>query len=206
MSGSYDEIDLDMERDPDKMSRDELIKAVKSMKRFFDKYGQVDRRFRADDLYSRWTFRSPAGRWETVVAVDHDERPWTRVWTDKTGPDWAWRFLSSTKLEAAGPLGGGQNDPQPEVRIVDLSVGRGGQMVAVVTQRNVQWPSFGDGASLATAYHEGAGKGWKVVDRPGGGAAVETQHSSKATARTALLRAARAHAKALKIPVRTAGT
>lgn len=166
----------------------------------------VDRRFEVRQLGVGWMFLSPAYRWETITDIDEGtaggyEYAW-RVWTDLTGPDYAWRLPLHDKVHAVEPIMETAYPAEPEIRIMDMPHSRSGgpQIIAVITVRTARIPDFRH--ALVTARYGGAGKGWEVSDRPAGGALVTTQHPSKARARTALMAAVRAHAKALVVPIR----
>lgn len=157
-----------------------------------------DHRHYVEDLYVGARFFSPAARWETVTRVDDGGHLSfkSRVWTDKTGPDYAWRLYDEEKVDAVMPR------PEyfpvvPEVRVIDLAH----SMAAVVTCQHVEVPDFR--MSLVSAQHLGKGRGWQVLDWPGDGdGMVTTEHPDKPKARTALMAAARVHAKALGLKVR----
>lgn len=155
-----------------------------------------DLRPTAGELSQGWMLRSPLDRWEKVVRVRHDEKygP-VLVNTDKTGPEYAWRYFSSSKVTATPPPM--QFHGVPEIRIVETPW-HDGAMYAVPTLSTVN-PDRS--TVLVEAHFAGRGKGWKVSDRPGGGDLVVTEFDTKAKARAALRAAARAHAKALGVKV-----
>jgi hypothetical protein len=166
--------------------------------------GQRDPRVPVTHLETGWVFWSPFARLETVRAVDHDVS--SLVWTDFTGEDHPWRFFSTDQLVAMPPpayrdLG------QPELRIVELPRRHGsrGSINAVPTSRHVQIPDFRhtlvDAVPLADG---GEGRGWRVTDRPYG-RSTDKQHAdypTRAKARSAVMHLARAHARALGVPLR----
>ena len=163
---------------------------------------QPDRRYYARELDTGWAFRSPLDRWETITRLALD-LIWVRVWTAEVGPDWSYRFRDDERLHAVPPLAA-QFDRQPEVRILDLPgmprlLAAAPRMLAVLTFADVEIPDMARG--LADARRLGRGPEWTVSDRPGGGDEVTTRHASKAAAKTALRRVARAHAAALGIRV-----
>lgn len=165
---------------------------------------EVDRRYPPVELDTGWHFRSPIDRWETVSRVEIEGSAQypvaVRVWTDQTGPDYAWRLSYRDRVHAVPPTAE-YVAQQPEIRLVDLPRDSfsGGRYIAVLTFRAVAVPDFI--YTLVRAEHVAAG-GWAVCDRPAGGDEVVTRHPTKAHARTAVRRAARVHAKALGIPVR----
>jgi hypothetical protein len=140
-------------------------------------------------------FWSPAGRWEVVK--DHSDRsatsPQASIWTDKTGPDYAWAFWRSTKMPYL---------PDHEATRRRFVVVRESRDFIEVRVDESTRGFFGAGHTLLSAQAV-RGSGWKVTDRPGGGAGdVEVVAvPSKARARTEVNRRARAHAKKLGLAV-----
>jgi hypothetical protein len=140
-------------------------------------------------------FLSPAGRWETVTDCTpraHQSLV-IHVWTDQTGPDYAWQLWRTDKL--------------PYIPDRDA----GGQMYVVVRESahfiqacvSDSVRPFGSGHQLLFA-QQIRGEGWKVTDRPNGQDPEQVVCASKATARTDVGRRARAHAKHLGLTVLTA--
>jgi hypothetical protein len=160
--------------------------------------GCDDIRPRAEDLGRGWLLRSPLDRVETVTRVERDASYGPlRVWTAETG-DHPWLYWHAAKVDAVRPLQ--RLRGEPEIRIVEHS-GRDGPMYAVATSSTVHSPVRDSAAALVEAVYSKS-TGWTVAHRPDGGDVVTVACESKAKARTALMAAARQHAKALKIPVR----
>ena len=163
--------------------------------------GCDDVRPTAEDLYAGWLLRSPLERVETVERVEQEAPPYgpVRVWTKETGPDHCWIYPRWRKVDAVAPmqvfLG------KPEIRIVEYE-GRDRPMYAIATVSTAGRRPLGEGAGVLAEAGYSKASGWVVQDRPGGGDVVTIRCESKAKARTALLAAARAHGKALKVPVR----
>jgi hypothetical protein len=153
-----------------------------------------------EDLYQGWRFRTPMGRWETVTRVEQETKysP-VRIWTDKTGPEYSWKLNRWTKVKATPP--DYDNPGEPEIRIIEHTYSREAPMWAVLTSSHIR--NADTETVLVQAGYAGAGKGWTIVHYPNGGNEQAVEHAdSKAKARTALMAAARQHAKALKIRVR----
>lgn len=165
--------------------------------------GCDDTRPTADEIYKDWQIRSPLDRWETVTKVEYGgEHGPVLVWTDKTGPDYSWRYYRSTKVEAIRPAG--HLNGIPEIRIIEYSWGDG-PIHAVPTLSTIHRTDMM--RVLVEARYVGKGKGWNVVHRPNGRGEPVTIHcESKAKARTAVRAAAKLHAKALGVKVTTEAT
>lgn len=167
---------------------------------------EPDRRHRVGELWSGWRFLSPLARWETITNVvphgDPKHSYQSEIYTKETGPDYCWLLYDREKVEAVRPPSA--YTERPEIRIIDT--GRAPsttpKIMAVLTFEDVMIPSFASESVLVQAVYQGAGQGWKVVDRESGRTLVTTEHDSKAKAMAAVKAAARAHAKALKVKVR----
>lgn len=160
--------------------------------------GCDDIRPSADKLYPGWRFVSPLDRWETVerVAQETEYSP-MQVWTDKTGPDYAWLIPHWHKIDGNAPSS--RVHGTPEIRIIEYDYARDAPMYAVTTTDLIYRP--GNDNHLVEA-HYSRDHGWTVTHRPdGAGATVVIRCDSKAKARTALREAARRHAKALGVKV-----
>ncbi|MGJ3228888.1 hypothetical protein ACQEUV_26565 [Micromonospora aurantiaca (nom. illeg.)] len=161
--------------------------------------GCDDTRPPAEKLDVGWRFVSPLDRWETVERVERaNEYAPVQVWTDLTGPDYAWLIPAYRKVHAAAPAR--RLHGTPEIRVVEYKYARDAPMYAVpaldTTHRHdVEQP-------LVTAQYSRE-DGWRVFHRPDGGGdqVVIDCGRSKAKARTALRAAARQHAKALGVKV-----
>lgn len=160
--------------------------------------GCDDVRPKAEQLGEGWQFMSPLDRWETVVRTERaNQYAPVRVWTDKTGPDYAWLIPYFDRVDAAAPPLRWHGTP--EIRIVEYGYSREAPMYAVCTLDTIHRPETRD--ALVEAGYE-RGKGWWVRHRPdGGGDPVVVRCDTKAKARTALKAAARQHAKALGVKV-----
>lgn len=151
------------------------------------------------ELNVGWLFHSPAGRMEKVTDVDPGNGRLAyavRIFTEDTGPDYSWRIPRLDKVHALPPHPDGHPSAEPHLRIVELRE----SIIVVPAYRRQEIPAFR--LALATARFLGPGKVWELMDHPAGGEMVTTHHDTKAKARTALMAAARAHAAALKLPIR----
>ncbi len=165
--------------------------------------GCDDTRPTAEDLYQGWLLRSPLDRLETVTRVEQEGSygP-VRVWTDKTGPNYSWRYHRTERVDAVRPPQLFHGDP--EIRVVEYDYARDAPMYAVPTLSTIYRADSSRGYLVEARYQKG--KGWYVSHRPGGGDVATTWHDSKAKARTALKAAAKIHAKALGVKVTTEAT
>jgi hypothetical protein len=150
--------------------------------------------YRVDALNLGDQIWSPASRWETVTGLDAP-RPGavTRVNTDLTGPDYGWALPNWREipvLPVAHPRG---------TSAVWIQAMRDRVLAFVGTvpeyHRNVNAPI------VAQAIFFGRGRGWEIVNRPDGGESTRETVASKATAVAAVRRSAKAHAKALRLPM-----
>lgn len=154
------------------------------------------------ELNIGWLFHSPAGRVEKVTNVDTGNGRIAyavRIFTEDTGPDYSWRIPRTDKVHALPPHPNRHPSNEPHLRIIEL-VGANASIIVVPAYRWQAVPAME--LALANARYLGPGKGWELWDHPAGGDAVVTHHDSKAKARTAIMAAARAHAAALKLPIR----
>nr|MDT0660814.1 hypothetical protein [Micromonospora sp. DSM 115978] len=153
--------------------------------------------YEVGDLDVGWVFRSPIDRLETVTcrAAVASQSWMVRIWTDRTGSDYSWVLPRGEVVEA---LPRRPDRGRPEIRIIDRprSGGWPGLITAELTWSSTRRPSYDIDRVLVEAA-PADGSGWTVADHPGGGDLAVSRHDTKAKARTALLRAARAHAKAL---------
>lgn len=158
-----------------------------------------DHRYFVSELNLRWRFWTPAGRVETITAMESDPGEyWWRIWTDKTGPAWSWRRRRDDRVHALPTA----PDHGPRLLFVDLAganlAGRASMHIVPAFEYQ-QIPDFN--LTLVWARHRGPGLGWAMTDRPDGGDEISTAYTTKAKARTALLAAGRAHAKILGLPL-----
>ncbi|MER5608253.1 hypothetical protein AB0F93_00585 [Micromonospora tulbaghiae] len=161
-----------------------------------------DHRYYPWELNVGWLLHSPAGRLEKVTDVDEGAGHLAyavRVFTEDTGPDYSWRLPRHDKVHALPRHPHGHPSTEPHLLVFELS-GPSGRISVVPAYRWQEIPEFR--LALATARPLGPGQGWEVTDHPGGGDLVVTTHSSKAKARSAIVAAAKAHAAALKLPLR----
>lgn len=151
--------------------------------------GRVDALRVGDQVFT------PAYRWETVTRLDQGDRysRATRVFTDHTGPEYAWRLANHHTLPI---LPASLVSAVPSVR-VEASRDR---VVAFVGAD--ERPSA---TVLAEAVYLGRGNGWRVNDRPNGLDLVTSVVARKDLALSRVRRAARAHAKALGLRVCAVG-
>jgi hypothetical protein len=162
-----------------------------------------DRRYPVEDLTAGWHFRSPLDRWETVTRAYGGSglNIYVQVWTEQTGPDYAWRLLRSDRVHAVPPPPA-RFPRQPEVRVVDLSSASRPRIVAVATFADCAVPDMRPTLVTAERRPQRDGGGWLVIDYPGGDLeAVVTARRDKAGARVALRSAAAAHARSLGVPL-----
>lgn len=158
---------------------------------------QPDPRPDAENLVPGWQIRSRFERWETVTRVAHHERlNVVHVWTDKTGSDYCWTYLRWEKVTAHKPVPAA--DGIPEVRVIE-SDRPDGPMCAVATLSTILRPDIYGGVTLVSANTAGRSHGWKVAHWSNGAELVIEEGLTKAKARTAVNRAARAHARALGV-------
>jgi len=136
---------------------------------------------------------TPAGRWETVTDVDPGLTGLTvRVATDRLPASYTWSLWASREVSAV---------PAGEVmqRSVVVNQTRGHIWADLTADASGLGRDRGS-VGLVGAHHLGPGQGWQVVDTPGGGEQVVSSVDSKAAARTAVTRAAQAHATSLGVP------
>lgn len=152
--------------------------------------------YEIDSLYRDCQIWTPLGRWETITSIQDLDSYRRRVTTDRCKPGYGWVFARWNKFDAIIPRGD-RFTPDPEIRLVDLQNAATPRMVLVATSAGIEIPDFG--AYVAEAVYLGHGKGWQVNDRRGTGDLDTTCHTSKATARTAIRAAGRAHAKGLGV-------
>lgn len=151
---------------------------------------------RVDDLNAGDQIWSPAGRWEIVTSVSPSSDPWLmRVVTDRTGSGYAWPLDCYRKVETVRAR---HLRETPSVRVWDHQ------------REIVAWVGTGEylyrtALTLAQAFPRGRGLGWEVRDRPDGGELRVTGAPSKAAAAVLVRKAARAHAKALGLPLQVGG-
>ncbi len=131
---------------------------------------------------SRWW--TPAGRWETVTGITHDGGYTSRVETAELAAGHAW---SMSKYRIVASISAYELPRQVVVCMTHSTI------TAYITSGG----SHEHDLAQATAVR---GSGWLLWDRPTGGDTVQEQIASKASARSAIVRRAKAHAKALKLP------
>lgn len=178
-----------------------------STNREFDEHNEetCDHRYFPWELNVGWLFHSPAGRMEKVTDGDPGSGRLeyaVRIFTEDTGPDYSWRIPRHHKVHAIPPHPDSHPSAEPHLLIVDLPRGPGRE-ASISLVPGYRWqdiPYFQ--LMLATARSLGPGQGWQLIDHPDGGDQVVTHHDNKAKARTALMAAAKAHAKALRLPIR----
>lgn len=161
--------------------------------------GCDDTRPSAEKLEAGWRFVSPLDRWETVERVDRaNEYAPVQVWTDLTGPDYAWLIPAWHKVHAAAPAQ--RLHGTPEIRLFEYGYARDAPMYALPA---LDTAHRGDVQHPLVEARYSREDGWRVVHRPDGGGdqVVVDCGRSKAKARTALRAAARHHAKALGVKV-----
>lgn len=153
-----------------------------------------DDRPTADDLSKGWRLRSRLDRVEVVERVERTEGYLAiKVWTDQTGPDYFWVYPRWEKVTATPPEPPTHGDP--EIRVIESWRGDG-PMYAVATRSAILRPDTFN--ALVTATTAGRSQPWKVTEWRGDTPDI-TEFPSKAAARSALRRAARAHARALGV-------
>lgn len=151
---------------------------------------------RVDELRSGDQMWSPVGRWETVTAVEHlASGIMVRLATDKTRDGYAWTLRASADIQALTSY------QQRHVRTVAVEETKRG-IVAVLsdpTYTSYCWDD--ESITLAQATYTRA-EGWTVADHKGDSTVHTETCASKAAARSAIIRAARAHAKGLGVKYR----
>jgi hypothetical protein len=162
-----------------------------------------DHRHFVTELNEGWRFWSPAGRLETVISIAPADRIryWWRIQTKETpaaDPDWTWRLPGDDRVHAVPA------NPRWKEHLRFVDIGPGSQrnsdpVMLVVPAHGYDIPSFK--VVLVEARYLGAGRGWRFRDRPDGGDETVTDYPSKAKARTAVLTAARRHAKILGLEI-----
>ncbi len=150
---------------------------------------------RVDELAVGDQVFTPAGRWETVAAID--AATWlVRVFTDRTGSAYSWFLPRHRELPG---LRAALAQIAPTVRVEST---RRGVIAFVGTEEYVDgWASY----VLAEASPLGRGEGWEVRDRPSGGELARLKVPGKGEAMSAIRRAARAHAAALGLRLHRGG-
>ena len=152
---------------------------------------------RVDTLNPGDQFFSPARRWETVTRLDGSDPCRTRVFTDVTGAGYAWTLANFREVPV---LPAWQRRGTPMVRVDDFR-----QFVTAFVGTAEQRYFTAGSPVLAEGRQLGRGQGWEVTDRPAGGDLVITRVPGKAAALSAVRRAAKAHAKALGLPLQPTG-
>lgn len=160
-----------------------------------------------DDMAATWFVKAdvlcegdmvftPAQRWETVVRVDapDDSSIDLRIFTDLTGEAYSWRWRTFDKVRRVPNW---ELNEKVAVRVHDWSYRRRGHITASVSP---YLRDYDTKTILVTAQYNGPGQGWSVIDHPAGGPASITVAESKPKALSFLNRAAKAHAKALRLP------
>lgn len=144
----------------------------------------------ANELAPGDRFHTAAMRWETVTAVSPSEQPWiVSVFTDVTGPGYAWPLSPGEKVQAI--RGWRIGTAQVRIEITHFQVRA--RVATDVSPRT--------GPVLAEAFHMGRGHGWRIHDHGNGTGLVVTDAPTKAKAISAVRAAAKAHAKALRLAV-----
>lgn len=119
-------------------------------------------------LAKDWEFRSPAGRWEKVLRVDHDGDVYhSRIWTNCTG-GFGWFLASSREIHAVPPRKTGGKELV--IRLVDrgASSGMPARMMLIITTETASF-AWSDWEDLPVyAEHLGRGLGWQLTHRPDG--------------------------------------
>jgi hypothetical protein len=157
--------------------------------------------YKALDLAKDWEFRSPAGRWETVVEVDHSAHTFfSKIWTDVTGDGFGWLLASSREIHACPPRKEGAD---VVVRLVDVrtkALTPRMSLVIASPKASFTWSDWED--LPAQAEYLGRGQGWQVSYRPGGvGDLVHEGYSDKLHAKRRMNAIARAYADAIGLAV-----
>jgi hypothetical protein len=142
-------------------------------------------RYRADEFDDGGMVFTPAGRWETIVAVDAPDRPHITVRTDRA----VWRFLDSDEMPYLPACLAGNASP------VRVAVYEGSTSLTVYIGRGRR---HYDEHTLINAFR-GKG-GWRIYDRPDGATPEHVDVDSRAKARTEVARRAKAHANRLGLP------
>lgn len=150
--------------------------------------------YRVDAMDTGGMFFSPAGRWETITALTSPSLATTRISTDRTGDGYGWVFWPSDKMPY---LPFHRVDGTRYVVVAEY----GGTIEARIAD-DVRTHARGH---VLVSAHMVRGDGWHISDRPGGGEVEQVTKPSKGTARAEVNRRARAHAKALGLPLRKAG-
>lgn len=136
---------------------------------------------------------SPAGRWETIVAVDtRRSGTQTLIYTDKTGNAYAWSFWPSDKM----PYLPAYTVTLPPAEVMVVEVGHHLEAVVASSIADARWAR---GHVLVSAQLV-RGSGWLIQDKSNGADFDQITVESKAKARAEVNRRARAHAKALGVP------
>jgi hypothetical protein len=150
---------------------------------------------RIDELRAGDQMFSPAGRWETITAFEDTPAVLIRIRTDRTG-DYAWLLSGSLEVLALTPA-----NLRATTRTVAVEETKSG-IVAVLSSPSYTSYCWDDGSLTLAMAQQKRGEGWEFTDWPGGGELVVTTLPSKAAARSAIVRAARAHARGLGVKYR----
>lgn len=140
---------------------------------------------------------SPAGRWETVTSTEYlDGRGLIAVHTNKTVDGYGWILTCTTDLPVMSAV------ELRHQRSVAVEATPGGDLIAVLSDPAYNAWHWDDGSvTLAQASHK-RGEGWTIADHLGTGNVQTTTYANKAEARSAIVRAAKAHAKGLGVRYR----
>lgn len=152
---------------------------------------------RVDELRPGDQMWSPVGRWETITDVAGLGSGLQHIHTMSTKDGYAWTLPGAREVQAM------TGADLRHIRTVSVEEGGGGDIIAVLSDPAYAAWHWDDGSViLAQATHK-RGEGWTVADRPGDGTGVvATTYDSKAAARSAIIRAARAHARGLGVKYR----
>lgn len=148
---------------------------------------------RVEEFTPGGMFFSPAGRWETITDTTGSLQ--VRISTDRTGDGYGWVFWSTDRLPY---LPSYLADGRRGVMVCEF----GSLIEARITDSLTRRYHYHDASfRVLISARQVRGTGWIINDRPTGGEVEEISKPSKATARTEVNRRARAHAKALGLPM-----
>lgn len=152
-----------------------------------------------------WEFRTPAGRWERVVRVDHDANTYfSLVWTDQTGngggTGFGYFLPSGRDIHAIPPR---RKTGVLVVRLVDVrTAGLPPRMTLILSTQTAQF-AYADWEDLpCQAQYLGRGEGWEIVHRPDGvGELIKERWDDKLHAKRRMNAIAREFARGLRLEV-----
>jgi hypothetical protein len=150
---------------------------------------------RVDEFDAGGMFWSPAGRWETIAETGRagDSAIQVRITTDHTGQSYGWLFWPSDRMPY---LPGYLAD-----RHRGVVVGEYGNVIEARISDTIYLRRYTGGGHALVSAIQVRGRGWQIQDRPAGDTVEQASAPSKARARTEVTRRARAHAKALGLPL-----